>query len=92
MKSVFHNNLITLNSTKYGVIRQISSRYLFYAVVAECSDPETNHSKNVEENFCRFLFNNTRFPEYQMFAKECTKKRKAITFQQKKVTFFEIFR
>ena len=30
MKSVFHNDIITLNSTKYAVIRQFSSMYLFY--------------------------------------------------------------
>ena len=91
MKSVFHNDLITLNLSKYGVIRQISSRYLFYAAVAEYSDPETNHSRNVEENFCRFLFNNTRFPEYQMFAKECTKKTLSDNFSAEKSDIFRNF-
>lgn len=51
MKSVFHNDIITLNSTKNGVIRPISSRYLFCAVFTEISGTETNHSRNVKGIF-----------------------------------------
>ena len=54
MKSVFHKDVITLNSTKCVVIRQFSSRYLFWRL--KCPKTRLFEVDETLRNFCRLLF------------------------------------
>lgn len=51
MKSVFLNNIITLNATKYRVIRQFSSRIFFFCTLGPKARKQwiqSNYPKNVQ--------------------------------------------